>query len=93
MHHNLPPTGTVQRVLVQEATPVHFLQRESESKVAQSCPTLYNPMDCSPPGSSVHGILQARILEWVAISCNLSVYFRGWDKWSGLRTQPGPQKH
>ena len=35
--------------------------------VAQSCLTLYNPMDCSPPGSSVHGILQARILEWVAI--------------------------
>ena len=34
---------------------------------AQSCPTLWDPMDCSPPGSSVHGILQARILEWVAI--------------------------
>ena len=38
------------------------------SEVAQSCPTLFNPVDCSPPGSSVHGILQARILEWVAIS-------------------------
>ena len=37
--------------------------------VAQLCPTLYNPLDCSPPGSSVHGISQARILEWVAISC------------------------
>ena len=36
--------------------------------VAQSCPTLYDPMDCSPPGSSVHGISQARILEWVTIS-------------------------
>ena len=36
--------------------------------VAQSCPTLCGPMDCSPPGSSVHGILQARRLEWVAIS-------------------------
>ena len=36
-------------------------------KVAQSCPTLCDPMDCSPPGSSVHGILQARKLEWVAI--------------------------
>ena len=36
--------------------------------LAQSCPTLCNPMDCSPPGSSVYGILQARILEWVAIS-------------------------
>ena len=38
------------------------------SKVAQSCPSLCNPVDCSPPGSSIHGILQARILEWVAIS-------------------------
>ena len=35
--------------------------------VAQSCPTLCDPMDYSPPGSSVHGILQARILEWVAM--------------------------
>ena len=38
------------------------------SSVAQSCPTLCGPMDCIPPSSSVHGILQARILEWVAIS-------------------------
>ena len=36
--------------------------------VTQSCLTLCDPMDCSPPGSSVHGILQARIVEWVAIS-------------------------
>ena len=36
--------------------------------VAQSCPTLCHPVDCSPPGSSAHGILQARILDWVAIS-------------------------
>ena len=41
---------------------------KSESEVAQSCPTLRDPMDCSLPGSSVHGILQARMLEWVAIS-------------------------
>ena len=38
------------------------------AKLLQSCPTLWDPMDCSPLGSSVHGILQARILEWVAIS-------------------------
>ena len=38
------------------------------AKSLQSCPTPSDPMDCSPPGSSVHGILQARILEWVAIS-------------------------
>ena len=42
-------------------------QCESESEVTQSCPTLCDPMGCSLPGSSVHGILQARILEWVAI--------------------------
>ena len=41
---------------------------ESESEVAQSCPTLCDPVDRSPPGSSVHGILQARVLEWGAIS-------------------------
>ena len=41
---------------------------QSESEVAQSCPTLCDPMDPTPPGSSVHGIFQARILEWVAIS-------------------------
>ena len=41
---------------------------KSQSEVAQSCPTPSNPMDCSPPGSSVHGIFQARVLEWVAIS-------------------------
>jgi len=40
---------------------------EMKVLVAQSCPTLCDPMDCSLPGSSVHGILQARILEWVAI--------------------------
>ena len=41
---------------------------ESESEVAQSCLTLWNPLDCSLPGSSIRGIFQARILEWVAIS-------------------------
>ena len=40
------------------------------SSVAQSCPTLCDPMDCNPPGSSVHEILQARILVWVASSCS-----------------------
>ena len=38
------------------------------SEVAQSCPTLCNQMDCSLPGSSIHGISEARILEWIAIS-------------------------
>jgi len=41
---------------------------KSQSEVAQSCPTLSDPTDCSPPGSSVHGIFQARVLEWSAIA-------------------------
>jgi len=41
---------------------------ESESEVAQSCPTLCDPMDCSLSGSSIHGIFQARVLEWIVIS-------------------------
>ena len=50
-----------------------------ESEVAQLCPGLCNPMDCSLPGSPVHGILQARILEWVAVSFSRgSPQFRGW---------------
>ena len=50
----------------------HFLLQcikvKSESEVAQSCLTLSDPMDCSLPGSSVHGIFQARVLEWGAIA-------------------------
>ena len=49
-------------------------------QVTQSCPTLCSPTKCSPPGSSVHGIFQARILEWGAISC-----FRGLS-WSSGQT-------
>ena len=47
---------------------VSFHSNPKESEVTQSCPTLCNTVDCSLPSSSVHGILQARILEWVAIS-------------------------
>ena len=50
----------------------HFLLQcmkvKSESEVTQSCLTLSNPMDCSPPGSSMHGIFQARVLEWCVIA-------------------------
>ena len=50
----------------------HFLLQcrkvKSEKEVTQSCPTLSDPMDCSLPGSSVHGIFQARVLEWGAIA-------------------------
>ena len=61
--HQVPPSPGVG---------CHFLLQcmkvKSESEVAQSCPTLSDPMDCSPPGSSVHGIFQARVLEWGAIA-------------------------
>ena len=51
--------------------------------VSKSCLTLYNPMDCGPPGSSVHRISQARILEWVAISFSRgSSWPRGWTRGS-----------
>ena len=54
----------------------HFLLQcmkvKSESEVARSCPTLSDPMDCSPPASSVHGIFQARVLEWGAIGFSFS---------------------
>jgi len=44
---------------------------QSESEVAQSCPTLSDPVDCSLPGSSIHGIFQARVLEWGATAFSL----------------------
>ena len=47
---------------------IHMKVKESESEVAQSRPTLCDPVDCSLSGSSVHGIFQARVLDWVAIS-------------------------
>ena len=56
----------------------HFLLQcmkvKSQSEVAQSCPTLSDPMDCSLPGSSIHGIFQARILEWGAIAFSKALY-------------------
>ena len=58
---------------------IHIYMKWSE--FAQSCPTLCDPMDCSPPGSSVHGIFQARVLEWVAIS-----FYRG-SSWPRDRTR------
>ena len=57
----------------------HFLLQcmkvKSESKVAQSCLTLRDPMDCSLPGSSIHGIFQARVLEWGAIAFSDTEYY------------------
>ena len=52
---------------------------KSESEVAQLCPTLSDPMDCSLTGSSVHGILQARVLEWGAIAFSSFIDYRSID--------------
>ena len=63
-------TWCPRNVISESRCPFPFLYINSTkvSEVTQSCPTLCDPMDCSPPGFSVHVILQARILEWVAIS-------------------------
>ena len=59
-------TGVVYHFLLQ------CMKVKSESEVAQSCPTLSDPMDCSPPGSSIHGIFQARVLKWGAIAFSIT---------------------
>ena len=51
---------------------LQYMKVKSESEVAQSCPTLCNPMDCSLPGSSAHGIFQARVPEWGAIAFSIN---------------------
>ena len=53
---------------------------KSESEVAQSCPTLSDPVDCSLPGSSVHGIFQARVLEWGAIAFTFTLHLHALEK-------------
>ena len=64
-------TGVGCRVLLQ------CMKVKSESEVAQSCLTLRDPMDRSPPGSSVHGIPQARVLEWGAIAFSEGLSYTG----------------
>ena len=66
----------------------HFLLQwmkvKSGSEVAQSCPTPSDRMDCSPPGSSVHGIFQARVLEWVAIAFSIDSLGISKLKWAEM---------
>ena len=62
------------RISIDRIRQYNYLWTWCESKVAQSCLTLCDPMDCNLPGSSVHGIFQARILEWVAISFSRRPY-------------------
>ena len=77
----------------------HFLLQcmkvKSESDVAQSCLTLSDPMDCSLPGSSVHGIFQARVLEWRAIAFSTHMYLllrKNWVNCLDMSQQNGHLK-
>ena len=69
--HQAPPSMGFSRQEYWSGLP--FPSPMCENEVAQSCPTLCDPMDCSLPGSSIHGIFQARVLEWGAIT--FSVFF------------------
>ena len=86
--YSSPPVSPVPGIL-QARTRVgcHFLlqcmQVKSESEVAQSCLTFSNPMECSLPGSSIHGIFQAGVLEWVAIAFSRRHKRHGFDPWVG----------
>ena len=66
--HQAPPSLGFSRQEHWSGLPFPSPMHESESEVAQSCPTLCDPMDCSLPGSSVHGIFQARVLGWGALA-------------------------
>ena len=66
--HQAPPSLGFSRQEHWSGLPFPSPMHESESEVAQSCPTLWDPIDGSPPGSSVHGIFQARVLKWGAIA-------------------------
>ena len=66
--HQAPPSLGFSKQEHWSGLPFPSPMHESEKEVAQSCPTLSDPRDCSPPGSSVHGIFQARVLEWGAIA-------------------------
>ena len=65
---------------------------KSEREVAQSFPTLSHPMDCSLPGSSAHGIFQARVLEWGAIAFSAASDYQGLDLSPGIWLLQGPSK-
>ena len=87
--HQAPPSLGFSRQQSWSGLP--FPSPMHESEVAQSCPTPSDPMDCSLPGSSIHGIRQARILEWVAIASSKKCQRKSfsqkenetrWKKWN-----------
>ena len=81
--HQSPPSLGFSRQEHWSGLPFPSPMHESESELAQSCLTLQDPMDCSPPGSSVQGIFQARVLEWGAIAFSFK------ELRQGLKTTAG----
>ena len=73
--HQAPPSLGFSRQEHWGGLPFPSPMHESENKVAQSCTTLRDPMDCSPQGSSIQGIFQARVLEWGAIAFSASIRY------------------
>jgi len=78
--HQAPPSLGFSRQEYWSGLPFPSPMHESESEVTQSRLTLHDLMDCSLPGSSVHGIFQARVVEWIAIA-----FSKGKDKRVGLK--------
>ena len=87
--HQAPPTLGFSRQ--EHWSGLSFPSPMHESEVAQSCPTHSNPMDCSLSGSSVHGICQARVLEWVAIAFS-NKYCYGLKYKENVYKKPYPHK-
>ena len=88
LHHIHLAIHESSMLLLQQLTVLDYKSLAAKARmcvlVAQSCPTLCNPMNCSPPGSSVHGILQPRILEWVAMPSSRGSSWlrdRTWVSW------------
>ena len=74
-------------------SPMHESEKlKSESEVAQSCPTPSDPMDCSPQGSAVHGVFQARVLEWGAITFSINVISKEQNK-KGIKLKKKEEKY
>ena len=94
--HQAPPSLGFSRQEHWSGLPFTSPVHESESEVAQSCLTLRDPMDCSPLGSSIHGIFQARVLEWGAIAFSdihtQMVFVWGPQFFKKLSASPSKQK-
>ena len=81
--HQAPPALGFSRQEHWSGLPFPSPMQESESEIAQLCPTLSDPIDCSPAGSSIHGILRARVIEWGAIASSAEHGVHTYRLWAG----------